>query len=65
MGNGDQTFNEVMHGFYFDTRDDEDLNLTVDTKIGVVRPFARVETTSHGSSRFPPAPRLGRSWAPH
>ncbi|MFO0953434.1 MAG: redoxin family protein [Isosphaeraceae bacterium] len=34
VGNGDQTFNEMVYGFYFYTRDDEDLNLAVDPKTG-------------------------------
>jgi thiol-disulfide isomerase/thioredoxin len=34
--NGDQTFNEMMYGFYFYTRDDEDLNLRIDPKTGAV-----------------------------
>lgn len=36
VGNGDQTFNEMMYGFYFYTRDDEDLNLSIDPKTGAV-----------------------------
>jgi hypothetical protein len=32
--NGDQTFNEMVYGFYFFTRDDEDLNLAIDPKTG-------------------------------
>jgi hypothetical protein len=35
VGNGDQTFQEMMYGFYFFTRDDEDLNLRVDLRTGV------------------------------
>lgn len=35
VGNGDQTFSEMMYGFYFYTRDDEDLNIKVDPKTGV------------------------------
>jgi thiol-disulfide isomerase/thioredoxin len=31
---GQQTFNEMMYGFYFFTRDDEDLKLTLDPKTG-------------------------------
>jgi thiol-disulfide isomerase/thioredoxin len=31
---GQQTFHEMMYGFYFYTRDDEDLNLTIDPKTG-------------------------------
>jgi hypothetical protein len=34
VGNGDQTFNEMMYGFYFYTRDDEDLGLHIDPKTG-------------------------------
>jgi hypothetical protein len=36
ISNGDQTFNEMMYGFYFFTRDDEDLNLHIDPKTGAV-----------------------------
>ena len=34
VGNGSQTYNEMVYGFYFLTRDDEDLNLTIDPKTG-------------------------------
>ncbi|MFO0910829.1 MAG: redoxin family protein [Isosphaeraceae bacterium] len=34
VGNGDQTYDEMMYGFYFYTRDDEDLNLRVDPATG-------------------------------
>jgi hypothetical protein len=34
IGNGDQTYNEMMYGFYFYTRDDENLNLHIDPKTG-------------------------------
>jgi hypothetical protein len=37
VGHGDQTFNEMMFGFYFYTRDDEDLGLDVDPKTGALR----------------------------
>lgn len=37
VGNGDQTYEEMMYGFYFFTRDDEDLNLTVDPKTGAAK----------------------------
>jgi hypothetical protein len=37
VGNGDQTSDEMMYGFYFYTRDDEDLGLTVDAKTGAGR----------------------------
>ncbi|WP_406695584.1 redoxin family protein [Singulisphaera sp. Ch08] len=36
VGNGDQTFNEMMYGFYFYTRDDEDLALSIDPATGAV-----------------------------
>lgn len=36
VGHGDQTFDEMMFGFFFHTRDDEDLNLRVDPKTGAV-----------------------------
>ncbi len=36
VGNGDQTFQEMMYGFYFFTRDDESLNLRIDHKSGAV-----------------------------
>ena len=35
--NGDQTFAEMMYGFYFYLRDDEDLRLSVDPKTGRAR----------------------------
>jgi hypothetical protein len=35
VGVGQQTFDEMMYGFYFYTRDDEDLKLRVDPKTGV------------------------------
>lgn len=41
--NGDQTFNEMMYGFFFYTRDDEDLNLSIDIKTGGVLPSDRLE----------------------
>lgn len=34
---GDQTYREMMYGFYFYTRDDEDLGLSIDPKTGRVR----------------------------
>jgi Redoxin len=34
VGVGSQTFNEMVYGFYFYTRDDEDLNLVIDPKTG-------------------------------
>lgn len=37
VGNGDQSFDEMMYGFFFFTRDDEDLNLAIDPKTGAVR----------------------------
>lgn len=36
VGHGDQTFDEMMFGFYFYTRDDEDRKLTIDPKTGGV-----------------------------
>jgi hypothetical protein len=33
---GQQTYQEMMYGFYFYTRDDEDLNLSIDPKTGRV-----------------------------
>ena len=33
---GDQTYEEMMYGFYFYTRDDEDLGLRIDPKTGAV-----------------------------
>jgi hypothetical protein len=33
---GDQTYQEMMYGFFFYTRDDEDLDLTIDPKTGRV-----------------------------
>ncbi|MDB5349722.1 MAG: thiol-disulfide isomerase-like thioredoxin [Planctomycetota bacterium] len=36
VGNGDQTYKEMMYGFYFYTRDDENLNLRIDPKTGGV-----------------------------
>ncbi|SIO60471.1 Thiol-disulfide isomerase or thioredoxin [Singulisphaera sp. GP187] len=44
VGNGDQTFNEMMYGFYFYTRNDEDLHLSIDPKTGAVLPHDPVET---------------------
>ena len=38
VGEGDQTFKEMVYGFYFFTRDDEDLNLTVDPTTGAAQP---------------------------
>lgn len=37
VGHGDQTFDEMMYGFVFYTRDGEDLKLDVDPKSGNVR----------------------------
>jgi hypothetical protein len=34
VGHGDQTYDEMMYGFYFYTRDDEDLGLRVDPRTG-------------------------------
>jgi hypothetical protein len=34
VGNGDQTFQEMMYGFYFYTRDEENLDLRIDPKTG-------------------------------
>ncbi len=36
VGYGPQTYHEMMMGFYFYTRDDENLNLTIDPKTGHV-----------------------------
>jgi hypothetical protein len=36
VGHGDQTRDEMMYGFFFYLRDDEDLNLTVDPRTGRV-----------------------------
>lgn len=47
--NGDQTFNEMVYGFYFYTRDDEDLNLTVDPRTGAA-------ATAHASGPRSPHP---------
>lgn len=44
VGHGDQTFDEMMFGFYFYTRDDEDLNLRIDPKTG-----AALESTASRS----------------
>ncbi|MDR3638608.1 MAG: redoxin family protein [Isosphaeraceae bacterium] len=37
VGHGDQTFDEMMFGFYFYTRDDEDLGLQIDPETGAVK----------------------------
>jgi thiol-disulfide isomerase/thioredoxin len=34
IGHGDQTIHEMMYGFYFYTKDDENLGIKVDTKTG-------------------------------
>ena len=36
VGPGDQTHDEMMYGFYFYTRSDEDLNLSIDRATGAV-----------------------------
>lgn len=38
VGNGEQTFHEMMYGFVFYTRDDEDLGLRIDPRTGFVAP---------------------------
>jgi hypothetical protein len=48
---GQQTYDEMLNGFAFFTRDDEQLNLTIDPRTGVARPKGKAQAAGKGEGQ--------------